>query len=174
MKTSLISIIAAIAASAVLGACANASYPGPYGAQPYPATTATYPARSAYPYPSANTQPYQVSYGVVESIQLTQGAAGTVGQGSGAGAVIGGVVGGLLGNQVGKGTGRTAATVAGAVGGALAGNEIEKRNGAYQRNQYLVGVRLDNGGYQTVTQDYVNDLQVGSRVRIENGVAYRY
>lgn len=167
MKTSLInSAVVAIAASILLAACASPNYPGPYGAQPYPAASTT------YPYPPANSQPYQVSYGVVESIQLAQ--AGTASQGSGAGAVIGGVVGGLLGHQVGKGSGRTAATVAGAVGGALAGNEIEKRNGAYQRNQYAIGVRLDNGGYQTVMQDYVNDLQVGSRVRIENNVAYRY
>lgn len=169
MKTSLItSVVATIAASFLLAACASPNYPGPYGAQPYPAASTT------YPYPPVNSQPYQVSYGVVESIQLAQGGVASPSQGSGAGAVIGGVVGGLLGHQVGKGSGRTAATVAGAVGGALAGNEIEKRNGAYQRNQYAVGVRLDNGGYQTVMQDYVNDLQVGSRVRVENNVAYRY
>jgi outer membrane lipoprotein SlyB len=164
MKTLFIPVIAAITASTLLGACASSAYPGPYGAQPYPATT-------TYPYPSANSYPYQVSYGVVESIQLTQAASS---QGSGAGAIIGGVVGGLLGHQVGKGSGRTAATVAGAVGGAIAGNDIEKRNGGLQRNSYLVGVRLNNGGYQTVAQDNVSDLQVGSRVRIENNIAYRY
>lgn len=165
MKTSFIPAIAAITASTFLGACANTNYPGAYGTQPYPAATTT------YPYPPANSYPYQVSYGVIESIQLAQGSPS---QGSGAGAVIGGVVGGLLGHQVGKGSGRTAATVAGAVGGAIAGNEIEKRNGAYPRNQYLIGVRLDNGGYQTLAQDNVSDLQIGSRVRIENNAVYRY
>lgn len=164
MKTSFIPTVAAVTASILLSACANTGYPGPYGTQPYPATT------TAYPYPSSNTYPYQVSYGVVESIQLGQPAAT---QGSGAGVIIGGVVGGLLGHQVGKGSGRTAATVAGAVGGAIAGNEIEKRNGA-QRNQYLIGVRLDNGGYQTLAQDYIGDLQIGSRVRVDNNTVYRY
>ncbi|TCS38553.1 outer membrane lipoprotein SlyB [Paucimonas lemoignei] len=163
MKTSFTPVVAAIIASLFLSACASTSYPAPYGAQPYPATT-------AYPYPSSNTYPYRASYGVVESIQLGQPAAT---QGSGAGVILGGVVGGLLGHQVGKGSGRTAATVAGAVGGAIAGNEIEKRNGA-QRNQYLISVRMDNGGYQTLAQDYLGDLQVGSRVRIDNNTVYRY
>lgn len=170
MKTSLVPAVAAIATSLFLSACANTSYPGPYGAQPYPATTTSYPYPSQNTYPASNTYPYQVSYGVVESIQLGQPAAT---QGSGAGAIIGGVVGGLLGNQVGKGSGRKVATVAGVVGGALAGNEIEKRNGT-QRNQYLIGVRLDNGGYQTLAQDSIGDLQIGSRVRVDNNTVYRY
>jgi hypothetical protein len=29
-------------------------------------------------------------------------------------------------------------------------------------------VRLDNGAYQTVTQQSINDLRVGDQVRIEN------
>ena len=168
MKTSFIPALAAITASIFLSACANTGYPGPYGAQPYPATTTSYPSQNTYP--ASNTYPYQVSYVVVESIQLGQPAAT---QGSGTGAIIGGVVGGLLGNQVGRGSGRKVATVAGVVGGAIAGNEIEKRNGA-QRNQYLVSVRLDNGGYQTVAQDHIGDLQVGSRVRVDNNTVYRY
>jgi len=164
MKKSATPILAAIAASALLGACANPGYSsGPYGAQTYP------PARQTYP---ANPQPYQVAYGVVDAIQMAPTAGSN--QGSGAGAILGGVVGGVLGNQVGRGGGRTAATVVGAVGGALAGNEIEKRNAGAARNQYQIGVRLDNGAYQTVVQDNINDLQVGTRVRIENNTVYRY
>lgn len=164
MKISLTPTIAALTASVLLGACASPIYPAPYGGgQTYPVTGTTYPP--------ANPYPYQVLYGVVDSIQLVQGSNT---QGSGVGAIVGGVVGGLLGNQVGKGSGRTVTTVAGAVGGALAGNEIEKNNGSWQRNQYQVGIRLDDGRYQTVVQDDVSGLQVGSRVRINNNIAYRY
>jgi outer membrane lipoprotein SlyB len=35
-------------------------------------------------------------------------------------------------------------------------------------------VRLDNGDYQTIVQDDVNDLRVGTRVRVVDGRAYRY
>lgn len=162
-------LIPAIAAIVLLGACASPGYSSPYGSPPYPAASTTYP--SATTYPQANSYPSQASYGVIESIQLTQAASN---QGSGAGVIIGGIVGGLLGNQIGKGSGRTVATVAGAVGGAVAGSEIEKRNSSWQRNQYQIGIRLDNGGYQTLMQDNVYDLQVGNRVRIENNTAYRY
>ncbi|HCE08240.1 MAG TPA: hypothetical protein DEQ40_06495, partial [Oxalobacteraceae bacterium] len=79
----------------------------------------------------------------------------------------------VLGNQVGGGSGRTAATAAGIVGGALAGNEIERRRDN-TRQLYQIGIRLQDGGYQTVTQDTITDLRVGDRVRIENGHAYRY
>lgn len=169
MKTFFVPAIAATAAAFLLGACASPDYSVPHGGQAYPATGTIYPPATTYP--QANSYPYQASYGVIESIQLTQAASD---QGSGAGVIIGGIVGGLLGNQIGKGSGRTAATVAGAVGGAVAGSEIEKRNSSGQRNQYQVGIRLDNGGYQTVVQDNVYDLQVGNRVRIENNTAYRY
>lgn len=162
MKTLSTQLLAALTASTLLGACANTGYSNPSGSQPYPPAGQTYPAGS---------QPYQVSYGTVESIQM---APSTGSQGIGAGAIIGGVVGGVLGNQVGSGSGRTAATVAGAVGGALAGNEIEKRRDSAQGNQYQIGIRLDNGAYQTVVQDNIYDLQVGARVRIQNNIAYRY
>lgn len=123
-----------------------------------PTQSQTYPAQ----------QSYSSAYGVVESIQLVQGG----NDGIGVGTVAGGVVGGLLGNQVGSGSGRTAATVAGAVGGAVVGNQVEKSRSA--RQMYQVGVRLDNGTYQTLTQDSATDLGVGTRVRIENNRAYRY
>jgi outer membrane lipoprotein SlyB len=151
-------IAAALSASAFLAGCAAPGYPSA-SSQPQP-----------YPAPSSS-QGYYSSYGVVDSIQLvnTSGSSG----GIGAGAVIGGVVGGLLGNQVGGGTGRTVATAAGAVGGAVVGNQIEQRNKA-PASAYQIGVRLDNGTYQTIMQESVADLSVGSRVRIENGRAFRY
>lgn len=112
-------------------------------------------------------------YGVVESIEVVpvenEGIAGT---GVGAGAVIGGVVGGVLGHQVGGGRGKDAATAAGVVGGAVVGHQIEKSRN--QNEAYRIGIRLENGGYQTFTQKAAPDLRVGDRVRIDNGALYRY
>ncbi|MFA6971982.1 MAG: glycine zipper 2TM domain-containing protein [Gallionella sp.] len=102
-----------------------------------------------------------VAYGVIDSIESTSGSNDTIG----AGAIIGGVVGGVLGNQVGRGTGNDVATVAGVVGGAVVGHQVEMRN--RQQDAYRIHVRLDRGGYQTVTQS-ITDLRVGDRVRIEN------
>lgn len=125
--------------------------------------------------PVSSSSSYNVSmYGVIESIEMTPGESGGIaGSGIGAGTVIGGVVGGVLGHQVGKGTGKDVATAAGVVGGAVVGHEIEKRN-QQQQNVYRIRVRLDNGGSQTMTQQSINDLRVGDRVRIENGTLYRY
>lgn len=151
MKSNQTMALTLVAAAALVGGCAGTT--GPIGSTQY-------------------NQPISSSmqYGVVDSIQTVQAAGG---QSSGLGAVAGGVVGGVLGNQVGGGSGRTAATAAGIVGGALVGNEIE-RNRGNTRQVYQIGVRLQGGGYQTVTQDTITDLRVGDRVRIENGHAYRY
>jgi outer membrane lipoprotein SlyB len=153
MKKNNVLAAMVIAASSLLAACGTTTSPS--------ATSQTYPASQT-----------ATSYGVVDSIQMVNTSSGSSG-GIGAGTVLGGVVGGVLGNQVGSGRGRTAATAAGAVGGAIAGNQYDK-----QRQQsgamYQVGVRLDNGSYQTVMQDNVADLSVGNRVRIENGRVYRY
>ncbi|MES2832792.1 MAG: glycine zipper 2TM domain-containing protein [Pseudomonadota bacterium] len=127
-----------------------------------------YPTQQNYP---AQPQGYATMYGVVDSIQVVQGNAPA---GPGLGTVAGVVVGGLLGNQVGSGSGRAAATVAGAVGGGLVGNNIEGRTRAAGPGMYQIGVRLDNGAYQTITQESVADLGVGSRVRLENGRVFRY
>jgi outer membrane lipoprotein SlyB len=115
--------------------------------------------------------PATSTYGVIDSIQVVQGASS--GGTSGVGTVAGGVVGGALGNQVGSGRGRTAATVAGAIGGAVVGNQMEK-NARGTSSIYQIGVRLDNGSYQTIQQDSIDNLQVGNRVRIENNHVYRY
>ncbi len=107
------------------------------------------------------------NYGVVDSIQIVQ--VQTERKGPGAGAVVGGIVGGILGHQVGSGTGNTAATVAGAVGGAVVGNRVEQNNNPPQaREMYQITVRMDNGSYQTITQDTIADLRIGSRVYVEN------
>ena len=130
------------------------------------ASTSSQPVSSSSSYSGA-------AYGVIDAIEITRGSS----DGStsiGAGAVIGGVVGGVLGHQVGGGTGQDVATVAGVVGGAMAGHEIEKRNKQQQQDVYRIRVRLDNGGVQTVTQQSINDLRVGDRVRIENDRVSRY
>lgn len=161
MKTNQTLAIVAILSATVLAGCATPNFSDP-GANQYPQSQTSYPQ---------NAPAYNSAYGVVDSIQLAQQTTGT--SGIGAGAVVGGVVGGVLGNQVGKGTGRDVATVAGVVGGALVGNQIQKSN-QQTRDVYQVGIRLDNGAYQTMTLDSVGDLRVGNRVRIENGRLYRY
>lgn len=155
MKARQMMIISMLAAASLMGvACTNTGY--------RPASTSS--TSSSY----SNTQ-----YGVVDAIELVSGDSGGIaGSGIGAGTVIGGVVGGVLGHQVGGGTGKDIATAAGVVGGAVVGHEIEKHN--QQQDVYQVRVRLDNGGSQIVTQQSINDLRVGDRVRIENGNVYRY
>lgn len=142
-----------------LGACANMNTPMASG------------TGSAYP-PVANSGSAYVRYGVVQSIELVPMNNNTVG-GVGVGTVAGAVVGGILGNQVGKGSGNTAATVLGAAGGAYAGYELEKRNQP-QTSGYKFTIRLNDGTYQTVTQVANDDIRVGDRVQIDNGVARRY
>ncbi len=89
-----------------------------------------------------------------------------------AGTVIGGIIGGLIGTQIGGGRGQTAATIAGAAGGAIAGHEIQKRQ-RVAGETFRVTVRLDNGSYQTLTQENITDLRPGDRVRVEGNTLYR-
>jgi len=155
MKTNHIVISAILAASTLVAGCAAPGYPQ---------------ATSPYPAPAGQQGAY-ASYGVVDSIQVVNAPGGP--GGIGAGTVVGGLVGGLLGNQIGSGTGRGLATAAGVIGGAVAGNQIEQRT-QQGGTAYQVGVRLDNGGYQTYTQESVGDLNIGNRVRIDNNRVYRY
>jgi outer membrane lipoprotein SlyB len=149
-------LIALVAASAILGGCASNS------SQPYYGSNDGY--RSGYD----NTA--SAGYGTIEAIQVSSGEGRT----SGAGAIVGGLVGALAGNQVGSGGGRTAATVAGGVAGAAIGNRVESNRNAEGQQMYSVKVRLDNGEYRDVSQDSVYDLRVGNRVRIVDGRVYRY
>ena len=133
---------------------------------------------NAYPQSSNSGSAYS-EYGVVQSIELVQqgnaGNTGIGGSGIGIGTIAGAIVGGIVGNQVGSGRGNTAATVVGAAGGAYVGHEIDKRQQQPQTaDLYRVNVRMENGSYQTLTQNSVADLRVGDRVQIYNGVARRY
>lgn len=153
--THLIATSAAVAA-VLLAACADQPY---YGGQTT-SSPSTYESQAS----SAT-----VGYGYVERIEVVQKNAGH----NVAGTVIGGIVGGLIGHQIGGGSGQTAATIAGAVGGAVAGNVIEKRSRG-PNETFRVAVRLDNGGYHTVTQDNITDLRTGDRVRVDGNRVYRY
>ncbi len=168
--------VASAGALILLSACANQpgyQTQGPY--QPYPSQN--YPVQSQYPagqYPSqgypAQGYPSQGAYvGTVERIEIVNREASN----NIAGTVIGGIVGGIIGHQVGRGTGRSVATIAGAAGGAYAGNQIEQRRRA-PHESFRITVRMDNGTYQTVTQDNVIDLQTGDRVRVEGNNVLRY
>ncbi|HEY0846893.1 MAG TPA: glycine zipper 2TM domain-containing protein [Noviherbaspirillum sp.] len=162
MNTFTSKVLPILLSAAVLGGCASPGYNVPVASQPYPA----YPS-PVQTYPTAAPS-HVYSTGTIDAIQMRQSADA----GIGVGAVVGGVVGGLLGNQVGGGRGKKAATVAGVVGGAMVGHQMERN--AQARDAYDIRVRMDNGTYQTVTQDSIADLQVGSRVRIENQRVYRY
>ena len=157
MKTPQIIIVTFLAVAALMSGCANTDY------RPAPSS------------PSYSGSSSSAAYGVIDAIEVVRGSSGggIGGSGIGAGAVIGGVVGGVLGHQIGGGTGKDVATVAGAVGGAVVGHQIEKSN-KQQQDAYRIQVRLDHGGYQTVTQQSINDLRVGDRVRIENNNVSRY
>lgn len=114
--------------------------------------------------PLASTTPQYYGYGVVYSItQVEQSASSGIGMGT----VAGGVVGGLLGNQIGSGSGRTAATIAGAAGGAYVGNRMENTNQA-SGVVYRLGIRLNDGGYQTYTQSD-GSFAIGERVLLRDG-----
>jgi outer membrane lipoprotein SlyB len=149
MKTTTTLAALMLTSAALLSACAdNAPRAGAYSA----------------------SQPESSTYGTIDNIQVVRVAPQT----SGGGAVAGGLVGALLGNQIGSGGGRTAATAAGAIGGAVVGNNIESnRDQAQARDTYQISVRLDNGDYRTVTQDNINNLQQGNRVRVIDGRIYR-
>jgi outer membrane lipoprotein SlyB len=153
MRTLIIATFIAVATLAT--ACANDGY------MPASSTSSTSSSSSA-------------TYGVIEAIETVPGDSGGIaGSGIGVGTIIGGVVGGVVGHQVGGGTGKDIATAAGVVGGAVVGHEIDKRN-QQQQDEYSIRVRIDNGGYQTLTQQSINNLRVGDRVRIENGNIYSY
>ncbi|MGV0952538.1 MAG: glycine zipper 2TM domain-containing protein [Azonexus sp.] len=152
--------IAVSVAFALVG-CETMNQPG-YGYDQAPAYRQSNDSRDNYS-----------MYGTVQSIELVRQdrAGSTIGLGTIAGAVVGGIVG----NQVGSGKGNTAATVIGAAGGAYVGHELENRNqNQQQTDAYRVTVRMENGSNQTLMQNTSDDIRVGDRVRIENGVARRY
>lgn len=115
--------------------------------------------------PGYNAAQNITAYGVVTAVRAVDMPVGVT---SGGGALLGGLAGGVLGHQVGRGSGNTAATIGGAAIGALVGNEIERGQGVSSRRVYEVDVRLDDGTYQTVTQND-STFRVGERVLLQNG-----
>jgi outer membrane lipoprotein SlyB len=123
-------------------------------------------------YYGSNGSANYAEYGRVVGIEAVGGNGD--GHTSGAGAVVGGVIGGVLGHQIGSGRGNTAATIGGAVAGAAVGNEVERRRDNDRGTAYRVDVRTDNGAIRSSTMDYVGDMRVGDRVRIDDGRISRY
>ena len=150
-----------IIAAAAIG-LAGCSTPHPSSTADYPG--ARYPAQSQYP---ANPDYRNARYGYVESVEVVAGDSSS--PGIGVGAIGGAIAGGVLGNQVGSGTGRAAATVGGAVAGGVIGHQVEKH--IERRNDgtlYRFRVRMDDGSYQTFTQESHDNIRPGDRVRIDN------
>jgi outer membrane lipoprotein SlyB len=157
--------IFAVAAAIGLAGCAappnaqNTAYPdGSYPNQSYP--NAQYPSSPDY---------RTARFGYVESVEVVAGEARSTAPGIGA--IGGAIAGGVLGNQVGHGTGKAAATVGGAVAGGVIGHQVEQHmKGPNQTNtMYRFRVRMDDGSYQTYTQDQHDNIRVGDRVRVDNG-----
>jgi outer membrane lipoprotein SlyB len=143
----------------VLAACGDMSRTASTTSSSVPVTTTS----SSIPVTSSTSS--ASGLGVVQAIDVVPREQAGVGVGTVAGAVVGGV----LGSQVGSGRGRTAATVAGVAGGALAGHAMEK-NAAGSAQMYRVAVRMNNGSVQTLMQEVPPGVQIGERVRLENGV----
>lgn len=161
MRTNKMKVAIASASVALLAACGSSpdrTYSD--ASSSIPVTTTT----SSIPVTTSSTTSAASGYGVVQAIDVVPREQAGVGLGTVAGAVVGGV----LGNQVGGGSGRTAATVAGVAGGALAGRAMERN--ARAGEVYRVAVRMDNGAVQTLAQEVPPGVQIGERVRLENGV----
>jgi len=126
------------------------------------------PPRNEAVFDSAGSTSNAVTFGNVSSIEFVPVAS----RSSGGGALLGAVIGGVLGNQVGGGSGRTAATVVGAVGGAVVGNQVEQRNKG-DNEIYRVSVRLDNGRMAQFDYQRIDDLRVGDRVKVQDGLLHR-
>ena len=159
---------AAAAAALGLAACTTPPY-SDQGSPSYP--QAQYPA-GQYPNAPAYPQGQVARYGYVEAVDTVQGEQQR--SGPGIGAIGGAIAGGVLGNQIGGGTGRAAATVGGAVAGGVIGHQVEQHmKGGNQANAaYRFRVRMDDGSYQTFTQERHDNIRVGDRVRVENGQVY--
>lgn len=124
---------------------------------------------------SSSTQSLYSGYGVVQSMELVQQASNdNTGSNVGLGTVAGAVAGGLLGSRIGGGTGQLAATAAGVAGGAYAGHAYDNRQRQQTVDVYRYTIRMENGSYQSVTQDASAGLRVGDRVRVENNMVQRY
>jgi len=106
--------------------------------------------------------------GVIESVNVVEVKGDSP---NAIGTIAGGLLGGVVGNQVGGGSGNDIATIIGAIGGAYAGNRAQ--NNMDKSKVFRVTVRLTGGTRQDF--DYANDpaVQIGTRVRVEDGVLIR-
>jgi len=167
---SRIKTASALAIAAALAACANQPPQHMSGSAPvggYSNGGYSQPVNNGgYSYNNANVN---ATYGTVERIDTVEAR-----RDSGIGAAIGAGVGAVVGNQIGRqmNDAKTTGTVAGAVGGGLLGNAIE-RNQNKNNTINRIYVRLDNGSqrYWELPISALN-VQVGSRVRIENDQLY--
>ena len=151
----ILSVLNAVCVAATVGLAGCADQP--------------YQSQSSQQYPDRGYQSQRAYVGTVDRIEVV----GKKDPNNIAGTVIGGIIGGLIGHQVGGGTGNTVATIAGAAGGAYAGNQIQSRKRA-DHETFRVTVRMDNGEYQTVTQENIMDLRTGDRVRVDGNNISRY
>ena len=138
-------------------------------------STPTMPVSQTYPsYPASSVPVAGMEYGRIVNIEyLPVGTAAPRSNGV-LGAVVGGVAGAALGSLVGGGSGRTAATILGGVAGAAVGNNIARnQQGVTTAPGYRITMQSDQGGMRTYEVPATGDLQVGDRVRVDNGVIYR-
>lgn len=162
MRTTSLTIAAAIAASLALGGCASLP-PGLQSPQQYSPTT--YSGQQMQ-------QAQQVETGTILAITpVTVRASGTTAD---LGTGLGAAVGGLLGHQVGNGNGKTLATIAGAVAGGIGGGIATQH--LYSQSALQITVRLSGctGAYgctEAITQSAAQSqpLRVGERVEIVAG-----
>ncbi len=149
-------------AVSMLAACANPTMP----VSSYPST-----------YPVSSAPAVGMEYGRIVNIEYLPAGSpnSTASSGTGIlGAVVGGLVGAGLGSTIGGGSGRTAATVLGGVAGAVAGNRIARNaQGVTTAPGYRITMQSDQGYTRVYEVPATGDLQVGDRVRIDNGVIYR-
>lgn len=156
-------LITSAVAVSMLAACASPTVP----VSSYPSYPSTYPVATA---------PAGLEYGRIVNIEyMPAGTQAAANSGTGIlGAVVGGLVGAGLGSTIGGGSGRTAATVLGGVAGAVAGNRIARNSqGVTTTPGYRITMQSDNGVTRTYEVPATGDLQVGDRVRVDNGVIYR-
>lgn len=121
-------------------------------------------------YSSAPAYSSPVAYsdsGRVVAIDVVRGGGRT----SGGGAIAGAIIGGVVGHQIGSGRGNDVATAAGAIGGAVAGNQIERNRN--DDEYYRIVVQLRDGREATFTQESLDGLRVGDRVRVSDNRVFR-
>ncbi len=163
-KTSSLAIASIVGACTLAGCAEQPIYPSQSAPQSSPSQG--YPSQG---YPAQGYPAQRESLGTVDKIELI----GRSDPNNIVGTVIGGIVGGLIGHQIGGGRGQTITTIAGAAGGAYVGNQVEQRRRA-PHESFRVTVRMDNGAFQTITEDNITDLRTGDRVRVDGNTISRY